>query len=85
MLDTFDDDSIPDYHVDPELVKLSLQWDDLSFIKINVQTDRDKAVIQYEKEYAEDIGGTRTCQQSFEQWLQCKEYEKLQLYLKIFY
>lgn len=53
-----------------------------SFIEIDFLVDMRIAERAYKEEYKKDIGGVRTGQLSFNQWLECKKFEASKFYMK---
>lgn len=53
-----------------------------SFIQIDFLVDMRVAEAKYKEEYKKDIGGVRTAQMSFSQWLECKKFEASKFYMK---
>jgi hypothetical protein len=53
-----------------------------SFIEIDFLVDMRIAERAYKEEYKKDIGGVRTAQLSFNQWLECKKFEASKFYMK---
>lgn len=62
--------------------KMEKEKEPFSFIQIDFLVDMRAAEVKYKEEYKKDIGGIRTGQVSFSQWLDCKKYEASKFYMK---
>lgn len=53
-----------------------------SFISLGFNVDMREAEKKYKEEWKNDVGGIKTAQISFNQWLDGKKYEVTKFYLK---
>jgi hypothetical protein len=52
------------------------------FVSIGFNVDMREAQVRYREEWRKDIGGIKTSQVSFSQWLDMKKFEATKFYLK---
>jgi len=62
--------------------KVQKEKEPFSFIQIDFHVDMRIAESKYKEEYKKDIGGVRTAQISFRDWLDFKKYEACKFYVK---
>lgn len=72
--------SNPEY--DKWLEEVDKEREPFNFIKIEFLVDMREAEKRYKEEYKNDVGGTRSGQLSFNQWLECKKFEASKFYMK---
>ena len=74
------------YPVNSEVEKWKREMEDkqkgFSFIEIDFLVDMRVAENKYKEEYKKDIGGIRTSQVSFSQWLDYKKFEAAKFHVK---
>jgi len=70
----------------PELEKwlkdMEEEQKEFDFIKIDFLIEIREAEKRYKNDYKNNVNGTRDCQLSFNQWLECKKYEASKFYMK---
>lgn len=68
---------------DQENKELDAEWEKTKFIKVKLEIDQEEAEKRYRYDYANNVDGCADCYLSYNQWLNCKEYEAIQFYMKI--
>jgi len=68
---------------DQENKELDAEWEKTKFIKVKLEIDHEEAEKRYRYDYANNVDGCADCYLSYNQWLQNKEYEAIQFYMKI--
>lgn len=52
------------------------------FVSLGFNVDMREAQVRYREEWRKDVGGIKTSQVSFSQWLDMKKFEATKFYLK---
>ena len=52
------------------------------FVKVDFQIEMREAQVRYKEEWRKELGGIKTSQISFSQWLDMKKFEATKFYLK---
>ena len=74
------------HYVNSEMEKymesMEKEKEPFAFIQIDFLVDMRAAEAKYKEEYKKDVGGIRSSQMSFSQWLDCKKFEASKFYMK---
>lgn len=62
--------------------RMEEQQKEFDFLKLEFMMDESIAVKRYKEEYKNDIGGIKSGQLSFHQWIECKKYDAAKFYVK---
>lgn len=69
---------------DQENKELDAEWEKTKFIKVKLEIDKAEAEKRYRYDYENNVEGCADCYLSYNQWLNCKEHEAIQFYMKIY-